>query len=333
MTKKTKDIWENSEKIDWLLSAEEPWVKKLTLTDLLEKPRDDPEVQAADKALFSHPFVKNEIAFCKTWPGPALKRHNTAGHPFNRLGFLADIGYSMHIRGAKGLVNKLTAHRDKTTGYFETVIELPKVFGGSGKPEWCWMICDAPVLAHALYKFGLDDDPRVQAAYDHMASLATDIGWGCHSSFPKVRGPGRKDDPCPIANLLCLKALSLSPDHLDSDACRRGTEMLLSHWRQRKKKKYRMFGIGTDFAKIKYPNIWYDILHMVEVLSRFPWTLKDKRLLEMAEVIFSKADKDGRFKPESVWMPYKKFDFGQKRELSPMLTLSVMRIGKRLLPT
>ncbi len=316
--------------IDWLLAQDEPWVKKLTLTELLDRPRDDNEVVAADKTLFRHPLVRAEIEFCKTWPGPSLKRHNTAGHPFNRLGFLVDSGYSQHVRGAKGLVRKLVAHRDRSTGFFQSTIELPRAFGGSGKPEWCWMICDAPVLAHALYAFGLDDDPRIQKVYDHMVSLAGDVGWRCHSSFPNVQGPGRKYDPCPIATLLCLKTLSLSPKHRNTDACRYGTEMLLAHWQQRGKKKYRMFGIGTDFSKLKYPFIWYDVLHVVEVLSRFPWTHKDRRLHQMVDLIFKKADENGRYKPESVWMPYKKLDFGQKRAPSPTLTCAVLRIHKRL---
>ena len=91
-----------------------------------------------------------------------------------------------------------------------------------------------------------------------------------------------------------------------------------------------MFGIGTDFSKLKYPNIWYDVLHVVDVLSRFSWTRKDKRLLQMVDLIRQKADENGRHTAESVWMPYKKFDFGQKRSPSPMLSLSVMRIAKRL---
>ena len=47
--------------------------------------------------------------------------------------------------------------------------------------------------------------------------------------------------------------------------------MLLSHWKQRKEKKYYLFGMGSDFRKLKYPYVWYDILHVCEVLSRLPF--------------------------------------------------------------
>lgn len=42
-----------------------------------------------------------------------------------------------------------------------------------------------------------------------------------------------------------------------------------------------MFAIGTDFAKLKVPMVWYDILHALEVLTQFPHLLKDRRLLKM----------------------------------------------------
>ena len=90
-----------------------------------------------------------------------------------------------------------------------------------------------------------------------------------------------------------------------------------------------MFGIGTEFIKLKYPFIFYDILHVVEVLSRFPWVWKDKRFKEMLSVVESKRNSEGFFTPESVWMAFKGFDFAQKKEPSLTLTLIVELILKR----
>jgi hypothetical protein len=320
----------DGEILDWLLSSELPWVEKIVHRDVFGSLPGDSELNSVDKRLFAHPLVKGEIAYCAQWPGPALKRHNTAGHPLNRLGFLVDAGLGPGVRGGKGLAKKLLTHRDRQCGAFESIIELPTVWGGSGKPEWCWMLCDAPVLAHALCAFLGDGEGRVNEALEHLASLGGECGWRCHSSLPKVRGPGRKNDPCPIANLLALKALARSKKHCNSATCKRGTEMLLTHWEQRGQKKYRMFGIGTEFQKLRYPFIWFDILHVVDVLTRFSWTHGDRRLLEMVDIIRSKADTDGRYRAESVWMPYKQFDFGQKRTVSPMLTAMVLRVERRL---
>ena len=93
-----------------------------------------------------------------------------------------------------------------------------------------------------------------------------------------------------------------------------------------------LFGIGTDFAKPKYPMVWFDIVHVLDVLSRFAWVRADPRFREMLEVLRAKADADGRYTPESVWMAYKGLDFGQKREPSPTLTLAAARIVARAAP-
>jgi hypothetical protein len=50
----------------------------------------------------------------------------------------------------------------------------------------------------------------------------------------------------------------------------------------------------------------------------------------MAEVIRAKADQQGRFTPESVWMAWKGWDFGQKRLPSQGLTLLAWRALQRL---
>ena len=75
--------------------------------------------------------------------------------------------------------------------------------------------------------------------------------------------------------------------------------------------------MGTDFAKPKAPLIWYDILHVAEVLTRFPWLRRDDRLREMVAGIRLKADEHGRFTAQSVWTAWKGWEFAQKREPSP----------------
>ena len=99
---------------------------------------------------------------------------------------------------------------------------------------------------------------------------------------------------------------------------------------RKNQKKYFLFGIGTKFQKIKYPFVWYNILHMADVLSRFKHVHRDKRFLEMIDIILSKTDKDMRFKPESVYLIHKNQDFGNKKEYSRMITLAVLTILRRL---
>jgi hypothetical protein len=49
----------------------------------------------------------------------------------------------------------------------------------------------------------------------------------------------------------------------------------------------------------------------------------------MIAQIAAKRDENGRYTPESVWMAWKEWDFGQKRQPSPWLTLLVLRMLKR----
>jgi hypothetical protein len=139
------------------------------------------------------------------------------------------------------------------------------------------------------------------------------------------RGPGRKEDPCPYANLAMLKALSVLDEWRDSGACRTGAETLLALWSESKTRHPYIFYMGTDFRKLKVPLVWYDLTHVLDVLSRFPWLRQDARLLDMLTVLRDKADVQGCFTPESVWTAWKDWEFGQKRIPSRWLTLLAWR--------
>jgi hypothetical protein len=194
------------------------------------------------------------------------------------------------------------------------------------------MLCDAPLLVYVLSKLGLRDDARVQTAVAYLADLVRDNGWPCASApeMGKFRGPGRVGDPCPYANLLMLKLLAEFPAQRDSAATRTGAEAALTLWTQRKERRPYLFAMGTHFANLKAPLIWYDILHVLDVLTRFPWLRDDPRLQEMVALVVAKADADNRFTPESIWMAWKGWDFGQKRVPSRWLTLLVARMLERL---
>jgi hypothetical protein len=50
----------------------------------------------------------------------------------------------------------------------------------------------------------------------------------------------------------------------------------------------------------------------------------------MWKTVENKADKNGRYIPESVWTVWKDWDFAQKKIPSPGLTLFIQRIQKRI---
>lgn len=91
-----------------------------------------------------------------------------------------------------------------------------------------------------------------------------------------------------------------------------------------------MFYMGTDFRKLKAPLLWYDIVHVTDVLSQFEWLRSDPRLIEMIDIIKFKEGENGCFTPESEYKACKGWDFGQKKIPSQWLTFIILRIFKRM---
>jgi len=317
--------------LPWLLESEEPWTRYRALVDLLDRPESDGEVQVARKEMLTHPLVQALVLEATGWPGLPLKRHNDARHPLYKLSTLADFGLRTDDPGLAEIAEAVMSHQSQQ-GAFQVVLTITQAYGGSGEDQWAWMACDAPTLLYALLSMGMEIDERIQAAIHHLAGLVQDNGWRCvvAPELGKFRGPGRKTDPCPIANVYALKALSLVPELLDSPATRLGTDMLLSHWECQRHQKYYLFGVGSDFRKLKYPFIWYDILHVADVLSRFPFVQNDPRFLEMFATITAQANASGYYTASSMYQAWKGWSFADKGNPSPWLTFLVLRIQKRI---
>ena len=314
----------------WLLSCDEPWTRYRTLVDLLDRPEDDAEVQAARAEMLAHPQVQALIDKAVPWGSRPFKRHSDADYPIYAWSTLADFGLQAEDPGLAPGLEAILAHQSPE-GAFQTVVNIPRSFGGSGEDAWTWMACDAPTLLYVLLAMGLGAEPHVRRAVEHLVGLVDDNGWRCvvAPELGKFRGPGRKADPCPIANVYALKALSLVPEQVDGPAARTGAEMLLWHWENRRGRKIYQFGIGTTFRRLKYPFVWYDILHVVEVLSRFPFVHGDPRFREMVETLTAQADDEGRYTAGSMYRAWKGWSFADKKTPSPWLTFLVRRILKR----
>jgi hypothetical protein len=316
--------------LDWLLEGP-VFVQYRTRLDLLGQTEKNKDVVAARRAMLADPQVKALVKELAAWPVRVLSGHKSAGHPLHRLVFLSDLGLRATDPGMKAVTDAVMEHQSEQ-GPFQILANVPVHYGGTGKDDWAWALCDAPLLVYALAKLGLEKDRRVKGAAVHLAGLVRDNGWPCAHSpeLGKFRGPGRKDDPCPYANLAMLKALSRLPAWKDSPAAHTGAESALERWAKRRTEHPYMFFMGTDFCKLKAPLVWYDILHVLDVLTGFPWLRSDPRLRKMADVVASKADAQGRYTPESVWKAWDGWEFGQKKEPSRWLTLVALRALQRL---
>ncbi|PKN93715.1 MAG: hypothetical protein CVU44_07825 [Chloroflexi bacterium HGW-Chloroflexi-6] len=316
--------------IDWLLAGE-PWVAYRTRLDLLAESGHSQAVQTARSAMLADPQLQQIIHELNTWPWPILSSHKSAGQPLHKLTFVADLGLRANDAGIQPVINNILA-RQSEEGPFQVPINIPTHFGGSGEDTWGWALCDSPLLVYALTRFGLGQDARVEKAAAALTGLVRENGWPCAVSkeLGKFRGPGRKDDPCPYANLIMLKLLGQVPADRDGPAARAGAETLLTLWDNSQEQHPYIFYMGTDFRKLKVPLVWYDLVHVLDVLSQFPWLKGDVRLREMAGVLKAKMDDEGRFTPESIWTAWKDWEFGQKKAPSRWLTFLAWRILQRI---
>ena len=77
------------------------------------------------------------------------------------------------------------------------------------------------------------------------------------------------------------------------------------------------------------PFIWYDLLHVLDTLSRFPGARADVRYQEMVAVLDLKASADGFYTAESIYQVWKNWEFGQKKVPSYWITFLALRILAR----
>lgn len=318
------------EALDWLLGSAEPWTRFRVLVDLLGRSETDPEVMAAHQAMVAHEQVRQLVDRATGWGEVALKRHNDAAHALHALSTLADFGMQYHDPGMGDVVEKVLAHQS-VDGPFQTPVFIPAAFGGPNHDLWTCIACDAPVLLYALLGLGLVNDDRVRLASKHLAGNMKENGFRCSAAaeLGRFKGPGNRSDPCPIANVYALKALSLIPEMHSSPAVARGVDMLLSHWDSDVGTKYFLFGVGKKFRKLKYPFVWYDLLHVADVLSRFSIAHRDLRFRDMIAHIKAQADAEGRYTAGSMYQAWKGWSFADKKQPSPWLTFLVLRVLSR----
>ncbi len=194
--------------MDWLLEGE-PWIEYRTRLDLLGQSEKEPQVASARQAMLDNNGVRNLVNELSDWPGTVISSHKSAGQPFHKLTFLADLGLKAGDPGMDKIIERILAHQS-TEGPFTLPTNIPTHYGGTGRDEWAWALCDAPLIIYALAKFGLGNEPQIKSAVKYLNGLLRENGWPCAVSreLGKFRGPGRKDDPCPYATLAMLKALS-----------------------------------------------------------------------------------------------------------------------------
>ena len=157
--------------IPWLLEDDNPGVKHMTLTSILDKPETDPEVKKARAAIMREGMVPKILSKQKAggyWETP--DRFYTAKYKGTswQLIILAELGAdSTHPRVRKACEFILSASQDPESGGFSFRSGVKKA---GGLPSGV-VPCLTGNMVWSLIKLGFGDDPRVAKGIDWIVKF------------------------------------------------------------------------------------------------------------------------------------------------------------------
>jgi hypothetical protein len=312
-----------------LFEISEPWLQYALCLKLQREKKED--LAVLRKKALADTKIKSFLTDVSDFHGIIVSGHKNPALPIHKLLFLLDLGLDPEVSEIDTAIKQILQHKDEH-GVYQSSVNIPIHFGGSGLDTFGWSPCDAPLLLRALCEAGVDYEMHIKPGVDYLVSLNRTNGFPCASSseLGKWRGPGRKDDCCPDATLSFLKLLLATPDYAQSELVRQTAMNLLDLWETSRTNHPYMFYMGTDFRKLKAPSLWYDIVSVCDALSQVEGIENDVRFSEMLDIIRSKQDQNGMYTPESVYLKLAEWDFGQKKSPSPYLTYLILRIFKRM---
>ena len=311
------------------LLGSEPWLEYTARFTLLAENRQC--LEPLKQKVLQDDRIQAYLTDIQNFHSTVVSTHKNPGLSVHKLLFLLDIGLQPDVPEIAAAVGHIMSHKD-VNGVYQSHINVPKHFGGTGQDCFGWCLCDAPLLLTALLCAGIPYDNRIRPGVAHLASLYRNGAFPCVASpeLGRFRGPGRQEDCCPYATLIMLRLFALIPEYANSEMAKRCADTLLTLWENSRNAHPYMFYMGTDFRKLKAPLVWYDIVSVADVLSRFRFAREDSRFAGMLSVIESKQNNEGLYTPESVYLKCSAWDFGQKKTPSPYLTHCCARILKRM---
>ena len=324
----------------WILGSEEPYARRAARVEFLGADPVSPECVADHTATLADPAVRALIEQLPPWGADDFPGHHSPEFLPNRLNLLADLGIGTgDDPQVDAVIDELLDHQDRG-GRFMSFGKAP----GRPRPEWGSLLCDSNAIVDVALRFGRAEDPRVQAAVARMGedSSATSqgTGWRCIPEKRSLfRGPGRANDACPQVTLEGLRVYSQLAEDTRPDWLLDAARTPLEIWRRRTEERPYMFGHGYQFKSVKWPNFWYDVLWVLETVSRYPalWDGPEARdedresIEEMAACLVAyNFDDDGRVTPRRTYRGFERFSFGSKRGPSPFATVRALAPLERL---
>ncbi len=260
----------NLKVMDWLLGAEQPSVRYFTLTELLERRADDPDVVQSRKAIEKRGWAHDILSRQKRggyWESPkSLYQPKYTSSNWMAL-VLSDLGLTRESR---------------------RIEKAAELFFREWLPdEWMEKMEDGEVCvigntARMLSRFGYSEDPKVKKLFQWLVDdQKEDGGWHCFES-----------DTGTLDCWEALAAFSALPRRMRSGRVRRSVERGAEFYLERK-----LFEEGTGryapWFRFHYPNhYYYDILVGLDVITSLGFA-DDRRLRPALEYLEGNRRRDG----------------------------------------
>jgi hypothetical protein len=302
--------------IPWLLERENPAVRYWTLVDLLDRPGDDPEVQAAQAEIPAYGPVAGLLSEQKR-DGYWVKRdYYLPKHcgTFWVLSVLADVGLTFETEEVRrGCEFMFTFQREN--GAF---CRRRRVAGRGIVWEETPGPCTHARIVRFLIQFGYGQDPRTRAGIGWLLAAQRDDGmWDCGT-------PDRLG--CLRATHDVLRVAVLDAKVAAHPATIRGAEAVCSLLMEPGMSRYHA---GNPWTILEYPYFGYGLFSTLDVLVQLGYTTQDPKISAAMEYLLSRQLPDGTWSLDQS--PYRiPFNMGQPGEPNKWLTLDALRAIKLL---
>ena len=315
--------------IAWLLEADDPSVRYLTLTGLLGEPADGAAAAEARRRIMTEGAVPAILAAQREdggWSEPGrfyMAKYTGTVWQLNILAELGADGADERVR--RGCEAILRDGQDAASGGFG---HKPAAHGGCTHATV--IPCLTGNMVYSLIRLGMLDDPRVRRAVDWITTYQrfddaegdAPGGWPYHVEMCWGR------HTCHMGAVKALKALAEIPPERRSPAVERtladGVEFLLRHHVHRRshdlardsKPGWRRFGFPLMYQT--------DVLEILAILTELG--VRDERMDEALALVAGKADAQGRWKLQSTFNGRFVADIEAKGEPSRWITLRALQV-------
>jgi hypothetical protein len=264
----------------WLLEEEQPAMRYLSLTQLLDNPEEDPAVRGARALIARQGWAADLLS--EQRPGGWWASEGSSYSPKYIstnwvLLVLADLGLT------KDDDARIASACERWIGRFA------KKDGGFGADTWSKShLCTTGNMARALVHFGYAGHPQVRSAFEWLVEAQTKSGgWTCFGG-----GSGMLDSWEPMS------AFAVYPREKWSDGMReaveRGAEFYLGREMHKQGASY------GPWYRFHYPHhYYYDLLVGLDFMSALGYG-GDKRLEFALSLLKEKRREDGRWDLDAV---------------------------------